>query len=95
MGDMAQKDERLAVRVTTKQMTLIREAAELEGRNLSDFATAALTQHATDVIADQRIFRLTGAQWNELVAILDRPPVYRHNLAEALRQHAKRVGHSE
>jgi uncharacterized protein (DUF1778 family) len=88
---MTVKDERLAIRVTRDQLELIREAAALEGRNVSDFATSTLTTHANEVLADQRVFRLTGAQWDELVAILDRPPVPRPRLAEALRMHAKRV----
>jgi uncharacterized protein (DUF1778 family) len=85
------KDERLAIRVTRDQLELIREAATLEGRSVSDFATSTLTAHANEVLADQRVFRLTGAQWDELVAMLDRPPVIRPNLADAMRLHRKHV----
>ena len=88
------KDERLAIRVTRVQLELIREAAALQGRNVSDFATSALTARATEVLADQRVFMLTGAQWNELAAILDRPPTVRPRLADVLRKHSKHVKQS-
>ena len=88
---MVTKEERMTVRVTREQLDLFREAADLEGRNLSDFAVATLTDRANDVLAEQRVFRLTGARWDELMAMLDEPPVVRPNLADALRMHAKRV----
>lgn len=89
---MAVKEERLAIRISREQLDLIREAASLEGRTVSDFAIAALTGRATDTVADQHVFRLTGARWDELMALLERPPTPRPNLVEALRQHRKRVG---
>jgi len=85
------KDERMTVRVTREQLDLFKDAADVEGRNLSDFAVATLTDRANDVLAEQRVFRLTGARWNELIALLEEPPVVRPNLADALRIHAKRV----
>jgi uncharacterized protein (DUF1778 family) len=88
---MATKEERMTVRVTREQLDLFKEAAEVEGRNLSDFAVATLTDRANDVLAEQRVFRLTGARWNELMALLDEPPVVRPTLAQALRLHSKRV----
>ena len=88
---MVTKEERMTVRVTREQLDLFKEAADVEGRNLSDFAVATLTDRANDVLAEQRVFRLTGARWDELMAMLDEPPVVRPNLAEALRRHAKRV----
>jgi len=88
---VATKDERMTVRVSREQLDLFKEAAEAEGRNLSDFAVATLTERANDVLAEQRVFRLTGARWTELMAILDEPPEIRPNLAEALRMHKKRL----
>ena len=81
----------MTVRVTREQLDLFKDAADVEGRNLSDFAVATLTDRANDVLAEQRVFRLTGARWNELIALLEEPPVVRPNLADALRIHAKRV----
>lgn len=86
------KDERITVRVSQEQLELFKEAADLEGRTLSDFTVSTLTSRSQDVLAEQRVFKLTGAKWSELMSMLDQPPVVRPHLADALRMHAKRVG---
>jgi uncharacterized protein (DUF1778 family) len=85
------KDERLTVRVTHEQLDLFRDAAELQGQTVSDFAVTTLTSKAHDVMAERRVFRISGERWNELMSLLDERPVVRPNLADALRMHAKRV----
>lgn len=85
------KDERLTVRVTHEQLELFRDAAELQGQTVSDFAITTLTSKAHDVMAERRVFRISGERWNELISRLDERPVVRPNLADALRTHAKRV----
>jgi uncharacterized protein (DUF1778 family) len=85
------KDERLMVRVTRDQLGLFRDAAALQGQSVSDFAVTTLTAKAHDVLAEQRVFRLSGEGWDELLARLDERPTVRPNLADALRMHAKQV----
>jgi uncharacterized protein (DUF1778 family) len=85
------KDERLMVRVTRDQLDLFKDAAELQGQSVSDFAVTTLTAKAHDVMAEQRAFRLSGERWEELLAQLDERPTVRPNLADALRMHAKQV----
>ena len=85
------KDERLMVRITREQLELFRDAAELQGQTVSDFAVTTLTARAHDVMAEQRVFRVSGERWEELIARLDERPTIRPNLADALRMHAKRV----
>jgi uncharacterized protein (DUF1778 family) len=85
------KDERLTVRVTGEQLDLFRDAAEFQGQTVTDFAITALTAKAHDVLAERRVFRVSGERWDELVSLLDERPVARPNLADALRMHAKRV----
>lgn len=69
----ATKDSRLHVRLSSEQDALIRQAAEAEGKNLTDFSVEALVGHARDVLADRRLFRLGDAAWAEFQAVLDRP----------------------
>ena len=85
------KDERLTVRVTRDQLNLFKDAADIQGQNLSDFAVTTLTAKSHDVLAEQRVFRIANERWAELIALLDDRPVVRPNLADALRMHAKRV----
>lgn len=85
------KDERLTVRVTREQLDLFKDAAELQSQTVSDFALTTLTAKAHDVMAEQRVFLLSGERWEELLARLDERPTARPNLADALRMHAKQV----
>ncbi|MDF1602016.1 DUF1778 domain-containing protein [Nocardioides sp. YIM 152315] len=85
------KDERLMVRVTREQLDLFKDAADLQGQTVSDFAVTTLIAKAHDVMAEQRVFRVSGERWEELLARLDERPTVRPNLADALRMHSKRV----
>lgn len=85
------KDERLTVRVTMDQLELFKDAADIQGQNLTDFAITTLTARSHDVLAEQRVFRISSERWTELMALLDERPVARPSLADALRMHAKRV----
>ena len=87
----APKEERLAVRLSREQLELIRDAADVQGRTITDFTVQAATDAASDVLADQRLFRLTGARWTEFAALLDRPPVHKPKLAETIRVRKKHV----
>jgi uncharacterized protein (DUF1778 family) len=78
------KDSRLAVRLSSEQDALIRQAAEAEGKNLTDFSVEALVSHARDVLADRRLFRLGSAAWAEFEALLDRPTVHNPRLEKLL-----------
>lgn len=52
------KDSRLAMRLTSDQDAVIRRAAEVEGRTITEFSIVATVARAQDVLADQRVFAL-------------------------------------
>jgi uncharacterized protein (DUF1778 family) len=85
-GNMANKSERFAMRVTPEQGALIRHAAEVEGTDLTNFAVTATLAHARDVLADRRLFLLNDAAWNEFNALLDRPAQHNSALAKLFSQ---------
>lgn len=74
------KDSRLQVRLSSQQDALIRHAADVEGKNITDFTVTAAIEHAKDVLADRRLFLLDDAAWSEFEAILDRPVVHKPRL---------------
>ncbi|MFC2778167.1 DUF1778 domain-containing protein [Schaalia odontolytica] len=53
------KTRRLDLRLTDKQDTLIRRAAEQEGRSVSEFTLSTVTMEAQRRLADQRVFILS------------------------------------
>lgn len=78
---MANKTERFAVRLTVEQDALIRQAAEVEGTDLTNFAVTATLARARDVLADRRLFALDDAAWEKFLAVLERPVSAKPRLA--------------
>lgn len=76
----ATKDARLHVRLSSEQGSLIRHAAEVEGKTVTEFTV----EHPRDVLADRRLFLLDESAWDEFRARLDRPAVRKPRLAELL-----------
>jgi uncharacterized protein (DUF1778 family) len=79
---MANKTERFAVRLTAEQDALIRQAAEVEGTDLTNFTVTATLAHARDVLADRRLFTLDDTAWKKFQAVLERPVTAKPRLAE-------------
>lgn len=80
------KDKRLEVRVTGPQKELIERAAAVEGRSLSDFTTAALTERATEVLRRERELQVQADAFDRFTALLDEPAQTVQGLADLLRR---------
>ena len=69
----ARKEERLNLRVSRRQHTLIRRAAEQTGMSYTDFILESATERAAEVLSDQRLFVLSEDRWVRFVAALEAP----------------------
>jgi uncharacterized protein (DUF1778 family) len=78
----ATKDARLHARLSAEQDALIRRAADVEGKSITDFTVEAAVDHAKDVLTDRRLFLLDDAAWTEFITLLDRPVVAKDRLAD-------------
>ncbi|MBI2778160.1 MAG: DUF1778 domain-containing protein [Chloroflexi bacterium] len=68
------KSERLAVRISPEQRSLLSEASRTQETTITEFVLSAATRAAEDVLADRRRFVLAGSEWAAFLAVLDRPP---------------------
>ncbi len=84
MATRAIRDERVNLRASTAQMEKIRQAAESTDTTMTDFILASAVQAADQVLADRRWFSLNDAEWEEFLATLDRPAVFKPRLAALL-----------
>jgi uncharacterized protein (DUF1778 family) len=82
----AVKEERLAVRMTAGQKRTIERAAELLGRNVSEFSVEVLTEKAGEVLADRSHFGVDQATWDDFLARLDEPARPVKELVELFRR---------
>ncbi len=68
------KSERLAVRISSEQRSLLSEASRAEEKTITEFVLGAATRAAEDVLADRRRFVLAEPDWAAFLAVLDRSP---------------------
>lgn len=65
---------RWAFRVEPEADQLVRQAAQMSGRSLTDFVKAAAVVEAERVVADRTRFVLNRDQWDAFTRALERPP---------------------
>ncbi len=69
-----QKAEQLNIRASAAQKAKLAEAARLQNMNVSQFVLHKSLDAAEQVIADQRVVRLSAADFDRFSAKLDEPP---------------------
>lgn len=72
--DGPRKSRRLGLRVSESQRTVLMAASQVEGTTVSDFVLRHATRAAENVLADRRVFMVSGEVWDRFAAALDRPP---------------------
>ena len=61
------RSARLGVRATPEQETVLRRAAEVAHKSLTDFILDAAYQAAEQTLLDQRLFMVSGKQYQALL----------------------------
>jgi uncharacterized protein (DUF1778 family) len=69
----AARTGRLGLRTTPQQEAVLRRAAEVSHKSMTEFILDSAYQVAEQTLLDQRLFMLTGAQAGALLDLLDRP----------------------
>jgi uncharacterized protein (DUF1778 family) len=69
------RDAAINLRALAEQRDLIDYAAQLLGKNRSDFMLEAACDRAQAVVLDQVFFNLDAAKFRQFTQLLDAPPV--------------------
>lgn len=91
MSESTARTSRLETRISPETLALVRRAAEIEGRSISDFVVAAAQDAARRTIADVEIIRLSRAAQEKFAALLLNPPQPSAGLKKAFKQHRRLV----
>lgn len=67
------RSARLGLRATLEQEAVLRRAAEVAHKSLTDFILDSACQAAEQTLLDQRFFMASGSQYQTLMDLLDRP----------------------
>ena len=74
MPSAPNRTARLEARITPDALAVVRRAAELQGRSVSDFVVAAAQDAAHRAIEETNIIRLSVADQARFVDLLHNPP---------------------
>lgn len=91
MARQALRSERLEARIHPDTLTLVRRAAEIQGRSVSDFVVAAAEQAARQAIEDNQILRLSVEDQIQFANMLLNPPGLTPALERARDRHEKLI----
>ena len=78
---------RIEARIAPGALAVVRRAAEIQGRSVSDFVVAAAQEAAQKAVAETEVIRLSRAAQEKFVSLLlDQPPPS-DALLRALKRH--------
>ncbi|SCC93458.1 conserved hypothetical protein [Thiomonas sp. X19] len=69
----AARSARLGLRATPEQEVVLRRAAEVAHKSLTDFILDSACLAAEQTLLDQRLFMVSGSQYQALMDLLDQP----------------------
>jgi uncharacterized protein (DUF1778 family) len=86
---------RLEARITPDVLTVVKYAAEIQGRSLSDFVVAAAQEAAHQAIEEAHLIRLSVEDQRRFVDSLLNPPELSPALLRAQEAHARLIRESQ
>src|ERR1700722_13429521 len=82
---------RLEARIAPEALAIVRRAAEIQGRSVSDFVVAAAQEAAQKTVTEIEIIRLSRRAQEKFVELLLNPPDPAPALKKAFRRHRERI----
>jgi uncharacterized protein (DUF1778 family) len=83
---------RLEARITREALAVVRRAAQIQGRSVSDFVVAAAQEAAQKTVTEIEIMRLSREAQEQFVALLLNPPDPAPALKRAFERHRAMFG---
>jgi uncharacterized protein (DUF1778 family) len=87
MPQEANRTARVEARISPDALVVIRRAAEIQGRSISDFVVAAAQEAAQKTVAEAEIIRLSREAQEQFAALLLKPPAPTAALRRAFKRH--------
>jgi uncharacterized protein (DUF1778 family) len=94
MPQHANRTARIEARIAPGPLKVVKRAAELQGRSVSDFVVAAAQEVAHRTIDKAHVIRLSVQDQQRFVELLLNPPALAPALKRAKRAHARLIASS-
>ena len=85
------RTSRIEARIAPETLAIVRRAAELQGRSISDFVVAAAHDVAQRTVAEAEVIRLSREAQEQFVALLLDPPPPNAALGRAFQRHRELI----
>ncbi|WP_148595484.1 type II toxin-antitoxin system TacA family antitoxin [Aquisphaera giovannonii] len=89
MADRKRRTARIEARITPDALDVVKRAAEIQGRSVSEFVVAAAQDAASKVVEDTHLIRLTVEEQIRFAELLIDPPPMSPALKRARKDHAR------
>lgn len=86
------RSARIEARITPENLVVIKRAAEIQGRSLSDFIATAAQEVAHRAIEETQIIRLSVEDQRRFVDAILNPPPLTPAMERAIERHRRLVG---
>lgn len=86
------RTSRIEARITPDALAIVKRAAELEGRSVSDFVVSSAQEAARRTIEETSLIRLSSEDQRRFVDLLLNPPPLSPALVRAKEAHAQLFG---
>jgi len=94
MPQQASRSARIEARITPDALLVVKRAAELQGRSISDFVVAAAQEVAHRTVNEAQVIRLSVEGQQRFVELLLKPPALAPALKRAKKAHARLIAPS-
>jgi uncharacterized protein (DUF1778 family) len=91
MPQRADRTERIEARIAPDALRIVKRAAEMQGRSVSDFVVTAAQEAAHKAIGQARIIQLSVSDQRRFVDLLLHPPARAPALRRARKAHARLI----
>lgn len=91
MSQDSHRTARLEARIAPEALAVVKRAAEIQGRSVSDFVVAAAREIAHRTIEETHLIRLSIEEQRRFVDLLLDPPAPAPALERAKRAHARLI----
>lgn len=94
MPSESTRTSRIEARISPDALDVVKRAAEIQGRSVSDFVVAAAQEAAHRTIEETHLIRLSIDDQRRFAELLSNPPEPSHTLRRAKDAHARLIRES-
>jgi uncharacterized protein (DUF1778 family) len=87
----ARRTQRIEARISPAALSIVRRAAEIQGRSISDFVVAAAQEVAERTVEKRQMIQVALADYDRIMEVLSKPPKITPGWKRAVKAHRRLI----